>query len=69
MCAYLKVEDLLVGLDDSDALQRFSLPSVVADFCGFSVAACCTSFVSHVVRSSSTAAAFDVDHAACAFAH
>ena len=57
------------GLDDSYSLQCLALPGIMSDFCGFSVSACCASFVAHVVCASSAAAAFDVDNAACAFAH
>jgi hypothetical protein len=55
-------------LSYSLAQERLGLPLVVADGCGFAVAACCTSFVAYVVCASAAASAHDVDGFALALA-
>ncbi len=59
----------MLALDDSYALKSLSLPSIMSNFCGFAVAASCTTLMAHVVCSSSAAPAFNVDSFALALAH
>ena len=56
-------------LDDSDSLKSLAHPTVVSHGSLFSVTACSTMLISHVVSSSSAAPTFNVNNFALALAH